>query len=119
MSIESLLNPDRERDFMNEESVQEIEKGIFEAVMRSREAQECSTINGGDDDVVDDAPLEARPTRRDALQAASTMQKYFQDIDDPFARKLESILASFGRQTRLDEMQSATLTLITDFFTRK
>ena len=44
---------------------------------------------------------------------------YIQDIDEPFARKLEGMLSSFGRQTCLLEFQNLTPTLMTDYFTRK
>lgn len=56
-----------------------------------------------------------KPSRRDAITAASTIRKYVVDLDEPFARKLEVILSSFGRQTRLDEFQSLSPTNITDF----
>ena len=58
-------------------------------------------------------------TRSEALQAALTIQQYIQEIDDPFARKLEAMVSSFGRQTRLLEFQTLTTTHITDYFPRK
>ena len=50
------------------------------------QARENMEINGGDD-VDDDIPPEPRPTRRDVLKAASTINKYVQDSNDPLARK--------------------------------
>ena len=44
---------------------------------------------------------------------------YIQDIDEPFACKLEAILSSFGRQTCLLEFQNLTPTFLTDYFTPK
>jgi hypothetical protein len=40
-------------------------------------------------------------------------KSYVADINEPFARKLEGILASFGRQTRLEEAQLFEPTHIT------
>lgn len=61
----------------------------------------------GDDDIENDCvDAEPCPSRRDALKAVSTVQWYIQDIDEPFAHKLESILASFGHQTHLDNLKS-------------
>ena len=52
-------------------------------------------INGGDD-VDDDVPPEPHPTRRDVLKAASTINKYIEDSNDPLAQKMEAILVSFN-----------------------
>src|ERR1700678_1850800 len=51
-----------------------------------------------------------------ALAAVSTLSKYIADLDEPFARKLEVVLTSFGRQTRLDASKSLRSTTLTDFF---
>jgi len=114
MDIDTLLNPETERCVMDETTDEE----IFEAVMESRRAEENGPMNSGDDDVDDDACVEARPTRHEAMQAASVMKRYIDDLDDPFARKLEAILGSFGRQMRLDEARSMVPTQMTDYFTR-
>ncbi|THU88175.1 DDE-domain-containing protein [Dendrothele bispora CBS 962.96] len=97
MTIESLLNPAEEQDFMKEGS---------------------SDQDIWFDDVNEDSFI-PRPTHREALKAVSVIQRYAQDIDEPFARKLENLLASFGRQTRLEDIQSAMETQLTDFFTRE
>ncbi|KAJ7831605.1 hypothetical protein B0H14DRAFT_3713286 [Mycena olivaceomarginata] len=60
-------------------------------------------INGGDDDVEDNMGFQPCPTRREALSATQTLRKYTETLDDGFARKLEQLLASFGRQTQLEE----------------
>jgi len=65
-----------------------------------------------DDDVVN----KKKPT---CLLLAFTLGSYVADINDPFARRLESILASFGRQTWLEEARALEPTYITDFFTCK
>ncbi|KAF8418373.1 hypothetical protein L210DRAFT_3322056, partial [Boletus edulis BED1] len=40
------------------------------------------------------------PTRNEALQAALLLRKHMVSWDDPFARKLEAMLGSFGHRTR-------------------
>ncbi|KAF5340804.1 hypothetical protein D9758_017656 [Tetrapyrgos nigripes] len=114
MTIESLLNPDKEVNYMNGDSDLE---GIHNAVIKSRDAQLLAAeINGGDDDVDDDAPVQPRPSRREALQAVSAIREFVRSMEDPYARKMEAILTSFGRQTRLEETQNMVDTQITDFF---
>ncbi|KAJ7862526.1 hypothetical protein B0H13DRAFT_1638614 [Mycena leptocephala] len=113
MSIESLLNPAEERELIDEATTVE---DIFKAVMASRDAQEMAEINGGDDDVNDDADFEPRPTRREALGAVSTLLKYTAVMDDNFARKMEQLLASFGRQTQLEETNTLVTVPITQWF---
>jgi len=79
-----------------------------------REAEQMMEVNGGDN--VDEDSIEAKPTRKDALTAAFTLQKYVADINEPFAHKLEGILASFGRQTRLEEVCAMGASYIIDYF---
>jgi hypothetical protein len=113
MSIESLLNPAEEKELIDEATTVE---DIFMAVMASRDAQEMGEINGGDDDVDDDADFEPRPTCREALGAVSTLLKYTASMDDNFARKMEQLLSSFGRQTQLEETNALVTVPITQFF---
>jgi hypothetical protein len=114
MDIESLLNPADESQVLTGTS----DEDIYQAVMDSIAARENIEINGGDDVNEDDIPIEPRPTRRDVLKAASTINKYLDDLDNPVARKLEALLGSFNRQLRLEESQSTKETAITDFFQR-
>ena len=72
-------------------------------------------VNGTDDD---DGDILPRPSRMEALQAITTVQTYISMMNNPFARKLERLLASFGRQTRLEEMRSLWDTEITAYFAR-
>jgi hypothetical protein len=72
--------------------------------------------NSGDDDGDDDANFEPRPTRREALGAVSTLLKYTASMDDNFARKMEQLLSSFGRQTQLEETNALVTVPITQFF---
>ena len=67
-------------------------------------------------DEEDDTPLEPCPTYREVFQAASVISRYAGHVDDPVARTLEAILASFGRQMRLERSQALTTTHITDYF---
>ena len=53
----------------------------------------------------------------EALQAALVVEKYIQELNDPFARKLEAIIDTFGWQTCLVEVQSLKPTVMTDYFT--
>ncbi|KAK0199905.1 hypothetical protein DFS33DRAFT_1457088 [Desarmillaria ectypa] len=50
----------------------------------------------------DSGPVEMRPTRKETLQAVMTVQKYIAEMDSSFAWQMETVLASFGRQTRLE-----------------
>ncbi|KAF8228877.1 hypothetical protein L208DRAFT_222871 [Tricholoma matsutake] len=87
--------------------------------MDARNAQEDRPINDGDDDINDDASIEACPTRREVLQAATVITRYVDTVDGALARKLETVLASFGRQMRLEESRSMVPTRLTDFFSHK
>jgi len=114
MDIEALLNPAEESWMMDGMT----DEGICQAVLVARDAQEEGPINGRDDDIEDDAPLEPCPTHREVLQAASVINRYVGHLNDPLAHKLETILASFGCQIRLEESKSMTSTHLTDYFTR-
>ena len=59
------------------------------------------------------------PAYQEVLRAASTIKHYIDSIGDPIARKLEVTLASFTRQTRLEQARTLTTTKITDYFTPK
>jgi len=52
-----------------------------------------NAANPVDNDVDDDVVNKKKPTR---LPLAFTLGSYVADINNPFARRLESILASFG-----------------------
>ena len=120
MSINALLNPVQEQEFMNEDTEKGVEQGIYEVVMHAVEARACSEMNGGDDDIDNDySNAEPHPNHRDALKAVSTVQRYLEDVDEPFAWKLESLLTSSGHQTCLEDQKSKVQTDITDYFTQK
>jgi len=93
------------------------EDEIFRSVQDMLEAEQMMEVNGGCD--VDDDAIDPKPSRKEALMAAFILRNYVADINEPFTHKLESILASFGRQTRLEEAQPMEPSLnITDYFTR-
>jgi hypothetical protein len=109
VDIEDLVNMREER--MIEDATDE---EIFDAVQKMRSGEQDQEGKGGDDD----DEVEPKPSRKDALQAASTLQRYIADLDEPFARKLEVVLSSFGRETRREEARMMTDTLITDYLVR-
>jgi hypothetical protein len=110
MDIDTLLNPaDKSMD-------EATDKEIYQAVMVARQAQEDASINGGDDDVDDDAFIDDCPTHREVLQATSLISRYLDGLHNPVAQKLETLLGTFGHQMRLDETQSLVSTHITDYF---
>ncbi len=115
MDIKSLLNPEIENMDIEETT----DKDIFDAVMASQSADESVDENGGDVDVDVDSLLEPCPKRREALRAVRSLQQYVETMDDPFFRNLKSILAAFGRKTRLEEANSLQNSQITSYFTSK
>ena len=63
------------------------------------------------------SPLALCPTCHEVFRAASVINRYVEHLDDPFARKFEAILASFGCQIHLEESRSMSPTCLTDYFT--
>ncbi|KAJ6617328.1 hypothetical protein B0H10DRAFT_2033776 [Mycena sp. CBHHK59/15] len=110
--LRELLDMPEEAARMNESTDQEICDAVKEKVAE----EQMLEINGGDD--FDSAAQVPRPSRRQALEAASTLWAYLSDRDDGFARQLEVVLAQFGCQTRLDDMKTMRDTQMTDYFTR-
>ena len=49
--------------------------------------------------------------------SCAIVKKYIQELNDPFARKLEAIIDTFGWQTCLVEVESLKPTVMTDYFT--
>ena len=52
----------------------------------------AKNIDGDGDDVDDDIPNEPRPTRREILNAVSTIGKCIEDSNDPLAPKLDTLV---------------------------
>ncbi|KAK0477074.1 hypothetical protein IW261DRAFT_1421279 [Armillaria novae-zelandiae] len=111
MAINELVDFTLERVLYDDGS----EEDIFNAIKECQNAEQDKEMNGGDDggdgDVVDE-----KPSWKEALAAASILQRYVVDTDEPFARKLETVLTNFGRQTRLEVFDCMEMTSITDYF---
>ena len=116
MTIEELLNPLDESINMDGATEEEIYQAVIDFKI---ERENAATNNVGDNDVDDDAPIELPPSRHEALQAKIAIEKYISTMDEPYARKLESILAEFAYSTRLVETQKMKVSLLTDYFARK
>ena len=91
------------------------DKDIYQAVMDAIEACENVEENGGDD-VDDDGPVKPCPSRCDVLKAISTITQYVSELDNPLARKIETLLGSLIKLIRKDEARSMRNTVLTDFF---
>ncbi|KAJ7189920.1 hypothetical protein GGX14DRAFT_572178 [Mycena pura] len=76
----------------------------YDAIVAAHDAQNKSDAAGGDDDVDDDSDPVAMTTRRKALNAAATLRNFVASVGDPYARKLEAIISTFGRQIQLEAM---------------
>ncbi|KAG1904072.1 uncharacterized protein F5891DRAFT_946562, partial [Suillus fuscotomentosus] len=113
MDIEALLNLPEELQIMEEPRDEE----IGQAVLAVRNTQEEGPINGGDDDVEDDSPLEPYPTHHKVFQSASIINRYIEHLDNLLACKFEAILASFRHQIYSEESRSMSSTHLTDYFT--
>ena len=113
LTIEDLVNPESEQD-----TEQTSDQDIYNAVVASRNAQNASDATGGDNDPDDDAEPTNRPTRREALAAATPVQNFIATLGDEYARKLDVLLATFGRATQLEATNAMVDTSITDFFAR-
>ena len=111
MSIEALLNPQEELPTIEETTDEE----IFQAVMDAKEVHEESPHDKGDNDIEDDSPSNICPTRNEVLQAALVVKKYIQELNNPFAHKLEGIIDNFGWQMCLIETQALKPTVMTDY----
>ncbi|KAK2465497.1 hypothetical protein APHAL10511_002389 [Amanita phalloides] len=115
IDLSELLNPMSEQQIVGDVSEEE----IYNTVQGTRKAKEMMEINGGDDVVEGDEidEINKKLTCKDALAAASVLQKYIVDMDKLFAQKLEIHLASFGWKMHLEQTQAMQPTYITDYFT--
>ena len=102
----------RKNPRLSQKNLQSLRPLLF---LQRKAAHENMEINGGDD-VDDGFPTEPQPTRHDVLKAAS---RYIEDINMPFACKLDALLGSFNRQLRLEGTRNMKETTLTDFFRNK
>ena len=114
MTVEELFNP-LDEDFNLDGAMDE---EIFKAVMDSKAQHENMAANNGNNDIDDDALIEPPPSHHEALQAKIIIEKYIETIDEPYARKSESILADFACSTQLTD-QKMKVSLLTDYFACK
>ena len=114
MAIDAPLN------FLDELTMMDglTDEEIFEAVMDVR--KEDDSDEAGDKDIKDaNNAVDIQSMQKEALSTVLTIQKYIQDINDPFACQLKGILGSFSCQTCLLKTQLMVPTLLTDFFSHK
>ncbi|KAJ7439835.1 hypothetical protein FB451DRAFT_1059227 [Mycena latifolia] len=90
------------------------DKEIFETVQKLRSGKQDREKNGSDNDEEDKLKL----TRKETLQATSTLCKYITDLDNPFACKIVGILSQFDHETWQEEAIVMVDTLITDYLVR-
>ena len=114
MSITEFLNPAAETHNLFEAT----ENDIYEAVMDAKTVKDG--LDGDNNDSEKDVtPTKPGPARHEALQAVLTLQEYIGTINDPFVRKLEVMLNSFGWATWAAVAQSMKDTKLTDYFDHK
>ncbi|KAF8555678.1 hypothetical protein OG21DRAFT_1507444 [Imleria badia] len=113
MDINELVNPAAEAHQIFDAT----DEDIYEAVMdakKVREALEKSSDLHGESD--SDEVVEPMITRDEALQAALSLRKFTKYLNDPFARKLEVMLGSFGQQMRATAIRNTKDTKLTSYF---
>ncbi|KAF8273680.1 hypothetical protein EI94DRAFT_1472937, partial [Lactarius quietus] len=86
-----------------------------QCVMDAIEARENVEKNDGDD-VDEDGPVKPCPGRCEALKAISTITQYVSGLDNPIARKIESLLGLLIRLIRKDEARSMRKHSLDRFF---
>ena len=111
MDVAELLNPAAEAHNFFEAT----DEDIYQAVMDARGVWEGVETES---DSKSGEPIKPCPTHGEAVRAALVLGQYLKGLDDPFVRELDSMLGSFGKKTRLLEMQSKKDTKITDYFTQ-
>ncbi|KAG6875168.1 hypothetical protein C0993_010513 [Termitomyces sp. T159_Od127] len=100
----------------NQMALQELLNPVNKNVMHDNAVMECVEREEVSSDVQDlTDTTKPKPAHHEALKAASTLQAYVADMNEPFAREMEVILAKFGHQTRLDKFKSYQPTAITDY----
>ncbi|KAI0365556.1 hypothetical protein BV20DRAFT_954008 [Pilatotrama ljubarskyi] len=114
MDVASLLALDIEAHVIEETSDEDIFLTVRRRAEEERETPESAHAN-----IDSQEEVEPLPTRREALQAAATLTRYTNALDDPLARKLEEILRQFGQQLSLDIQRSMRETSITDYLLRQ
>jgi hypothetical protein len=109
MDLGELLNPEGKQDLLEDIS----EESVFEAVQLMNDSGQETDMHCEDQVTVEG------PSRKEALVASLTLQKYIAGINKPYAHQLEAQLTGFGCEIRLDQAKSMQETYITDYFTQK
>lgn len=111
MDLVELLNPAAKAHSM----VGATDDEIYQSVMDAKKVRE-----GDEDDLGNESmPIEPAPTRNEALQVALVLRKYVEELDDPFARKLEMMLDSFGWRMRVPNTMNMKDSKLTSYFVCK
>ncbi|KIK10938.1 hypothetical protein PISMIDRAFT_123660 [Pisolithus microcarpus 441] len=114
MNITELLNPAAESHNIFDTT----DMDIYNVVMDAQKVHEPSAVLGTSNND-DEEPVKPAPTCKEALQAALLLRKYTKGLDDPCARKVESVLSTFGQMTCMKESRSMRESKITSYFTHK
>ena len=116
MDINALLNPAGKSQLLDDMS----NKEICKAVLNSRKDLEGEEmIDSDDDDVFVNLCPTPTLSHSELLQAASVINGYVNTVDSAFAHKVETILASFGRQMHSEEACNMSPTYINNYFIQK
>ena len=117
IDLAELLNPAIEsHDMFNV-----TDKDTFDSVMEVKRLWEGNLGRNPDNDANSDPDSDVSActpelTCCELLQAALMLQKHIRTLNNPFARKLEMMLGSYGQQTCAFEMQNLKDTKVTDYF---
>ncbi|KAI6027857.1 hypothetical protein BKA83DRAFT_4014779, partial [Pisolithus microcarpus] len=111
MNITELLNPAAESHNIFDTT----DMDIYNVVMDAQKVHEPSAVLGTSNND-DEEPVKPAPTCKEALQAALLLRKYTKGLDDPCARKVESVLSTFGQMTCMKESRSMRESKITSYF---
>ena len=70
-----------------------------------KKVHKSSSINR-DNGIDDDSLVIECPSHYEALHGTATIQRFIAEIDGPFSKKLENLLAIFGHETQLEVTHS-------------
>ena len=113
ISIEQLLNLMKKHSHtVKDVSNEDIQNTVLGSIEKSSSGANLENTKDHEDIV-------PHPTHHEALAAVSTLQRYVQDIDTPYAQDFKPTLVSFGHQTWLNGFKIVQETKISDFFVQK
>ena len=98
MDLEELLNSATERHNVFDATDEDIFHSVMDAkAVREMDKEGSDETSDGNDNHAERPPV----TRNEALEASLLLRQYIKDFDNPFARKLEMMLGSFGCNMRM------------------